>query len=532
MPSLLPPSTSPRYPPARVRPCWSAGLAPWAAAAAAVSSFGAEAQAVAAPPFDSRPQPAAAAASAPVARPASTPAAAGRAAAPTPPAAPTDLKRVQITGNTAGDADSLQRQQSTAAKIIVGRDEIDKFGDSNLGDVLKRLPGVTIGGTPGRGGGPRMRGLGGGYTQLLINGEPIPAGFSLESLTPEQVERIEILRAPTAEFGARAIAGTINIVLREALQKRLNDLRIGSNFERGRTTPGISWTRNDKLGDGPGSAYNLSVSAFHRKRVDDIDNRSSITDLADPSASALKLQQYETGRDNDARQGLNISGRLQWRLGEGDSLTLQPFMFASQGESNGTRRLVQTSGSSAAPYATADTSNDSSFRVARVNGQWQKRLGSGTRMELRVGGGGFNNRYATLRPEFDGNGAPSRTLADEGTLRERSWTSIGKLSHELASEHSLVTGWDLESIDRTEQRSTLQNGQPLLAGFGNELNASSRRVALYIQDEWNPTKQWSAYAGLRWERIATRSKDALNPVSRQSAVWTPLSSPLGPPSLP
>src|SRR5204862_508651 len=83
-------------------------------------------------------------------------------------------------------------------KIIVGREEIDRFGDSTLGDVLKRLPGVTIQGRPGRGGAIRLRGLGNGYTQILLDAERVPPGFSLDSPTPDQIERIEILRAPTA----------------------------------------------------------------------------------------------------------------------------------------------------------------------------------------------------------------------------------------------------------------------------------------------------------------------------------------------
>lgn len=445
-------------------------------------------------------------------------------ARPTAPAArPADLQRVQITGSTAADGDSRQRQQSTAAKIIVGREEIERYGDSNVGDVLKRLPGVTLGGPPGRGGGgPRMRGLSGGYTQLLINGEPIPAGFSLESLTPEQVERIEILRAPTAEFGARAIAGTINIVLREALQKRLNDLRLGFSAENGHASPGISWTRNAKLGDSPGSAYNLSVSAFKRSREDTVDSRSSQVELLNGMAGALRQQRFETGEDQDHRQGLNISGRLQWRLGEGESLTLQPFMLVSKSDSSGTRTLRQPVGLAPAPYASAATATDSRFGVARVNLQWQKRLGADTRLELRGGAGGFNSDSHTLRQDFDANNTPIRTLDDNSSTRERSWTSVGKLSHDLGSNHALVTGWDLEGIERNEQRSTLQDGRSLLANFDKELSASSQRVALYVQDEWNPTKQWSAYAGLRWERITTKSDDVSNPVSRQSAVWTPL----------
>ena len=80
----------------------------------------------------------------------------------TPPAnAPVqDMGRVEIKSNR--DNTMEERRQSTAAKIVIGREELDKQGDGTLGEVLKRLPGVTIQGAPGRGGAIRMRGLGGG----------------------------------------------------------------------------------------------------------------------------------------------------------------------------------------------------------------------------------------------------------------------------------------------------------------------------------------------------------------------------------
>ena len=117
---------------------------------------------------------------------------------PASAARPTKLDRVEITGGRANDTE--QRRQSTAAKIVVGRDEIERYGDSTVGELLKRLPGVTMQGAPGRGGNIRLRGLGGGYTQILLDGQRVPPGFSIDSLTPEQIERIEILRAPTAEM--------------------------------------------------------------------------------------------------------------------------------------------------------------------------------------------------------------------------------------------------------------------------------------------------------------------------------------------
>ena len=155
-----------------------------------------------------------------------------------------DMGRVEIKSNR--DNTMEERRQSTAAKIVIGREELDKQGDGTLGEVLKRLPGVTIQGAPGRGGAIRMRGLGGGYTQILLDGQRVPPGFSVESLTPEMVEKVEIMRAPTAETGARAIAGTINIILREGQRANPDDLKVGGAFENGHRSEGLNWVRNLK----------------------------------------------------------------------------------------------------------------------------------------------------------------------------------------------------------------------------------------------------------------------------------------------
>lgn len=71
-----------------------------------------------------------------------------------------------------------------------------------------------------------MRGLGNGYTQILVNGERPPPGFSMDALAPDQIEKIEVIRAATAEHSMQAIAGTINIVLTKVVSKPQRDLRL------------------------------------------------------------------------------------------------------------------------------------------------------------------------------------------------------------------------------------------------------------------------------------------------------------------
>lgn len=447
--------------------------------------------------------------------PASNPPAAPAAAA----SSPAGSQRIEVTGGRGSDSE--QRRQSTAAKIVIGREEIEKFGDATVGEVLRRLPGVTTPGAPGRGGAPRMRGLGGGFTQLLIDGQRVPPGFSLESLSPEQIERIEILRAPTAETGARAIAGTINIVTREGFRRRLNDLRLGLSVENDRVTPGLFWTRNDSAGD---LTYNVVGALFRPDRAS-----SSRTDtLATRRADGTVLRDTtETVQSDDRGTGVRLNGRLQWRLGEGgDSLVLMPSLFHNDFE--GQRRIVQDrrvalAGADDYDRATVDTVNRST--ALRLGTQWRQRLGPG-RIELQGGVGEFRSLSRSHREEYASGGAAAlRTVDDRGEISDRSANLTLKYTSLVGggTEHSLVTGFELEALRRSESRSTLQDGQPLLTEFGDNLQASSTRLAAYAQDEWSLDKHWAFHAGLRWEGIATRGEAADGVTPRnESSVWTPL----------
>ena len=448
--------------------------------------------------------------------PAPTPAPAAEAAPaaekPATPAA-TQLERVEVTGGALKDSEA--RRQSTAAKIIIGREEIDNFGDSTVGELLKRLPGVTMQGAPGRGGNIRMRGLGNGYTQILLDGDRVPPGFSLDSLTPEQIERIEILRAPTAETGARAIAGTINIITREGYRKYINDLRLGLGFENGNLQPGLSWTRNDSAGS---LIYNLSLSAYRQKR-----DSESVVATVDQTLDTGEVTQslLEQLQSHDQRQGLNLSSRLQWRDEQGDSLVLAPFVVYSRGQSHSSAAFVESFGEPP-PYASAVGDGNSTYSQLRLNGQWNRRLADGLRLEVRGGLGQARSDGASLRNQFNTDGS-STQIDDSYDIRDRSLNLNGKLSKLFDSGHSLVSGAEVEGTRRIENRVTLQDGQPLLADYGENFQASTSRFAIYAQDEWNPTEQWSAHAGLRWEGIATQGDAGDGSLSRNvSSVWTPI----------
>ena len=413
---------------------------------------------------------------------------------------------------------TTERRDSSASKIIITREDIEQYGDSNLGEVMRRLPGVTTGGRPGRGGPPAMRGMGGGFTQILINGERISPGFSIEQITPEMVERIEILRAPTAETGTRAVAGTINVVLREPLRQRNNDIRIGAQEERSKYSPNISLSRNDTLG--PTGTYNLTVSL---NKTDQLTNTASASRYIDIPSGRVNLAQSTFSQSHENRDGMFATSRFQWRLGAGEMFSIQPFVVRNKFNTKSTSTLTQTVGATPPPYATSTGETEGTFNVARAMLMLNKRLDPSLRMELRGGVGQFKSDTDSILRERSSGGATVLTQTTDNSTKDNSWNLVGKLMYNwLDGKHNLVTGWEYEETKRTDNSVTLLNGSAQLTDFGNQIDVSTTRKALYVQNEWEPLPQFSTYLGVRWEGLETKSRTLTNPVKNTSSVINPL----------
>ncbi len=432
-----------------------------------------------------------------------------------PPSAPVqDMGRVEIKSNR--DNEMEERRQSTAAKIVIGREELDRQGDSTLGEVLKRLPGVTVQGAPGRGGGIRMRGLGGGYTQILMDGQRVPPGFSIESLTPDMVEKVEILRAPTAETGARAIAGTINIVLREGVRANPDDLKVGSSFEHGYRSEGLNWIRNLKTEPLIGT---LTVSAMNSWRPED---NTSVTDsevAANDLFPMLASQRVRNTVSLGHRQGMNANARLMWRGEQGRTMILMPFMVYSENKNVGQINLTDAktiNGVSQAMLSdTASSTTNNRFVLTRLNGQWNQRFSADSRFEFKFGLGEshFKSQFSQLAGSSKGL---LSTLQESQSFKDISQSWNGKLTQVVGNGHQMVSGVELEGVRRNEEANA-----EVTDDAGN-IRARTQRWAIYTQDEWNINPKWSAHAGIRYESILTEGNNEESQKSNKSSVVTPL----------
>ena len=438
--------------------------------------------------------------------------AAGQQAAAEPVSAP--IQKVEIKGAAASyDA----RRNDTATKIVITQEEILRNGDTTIGEVLKRLPGVTVGGVQGRGGDIRMRGLGSGYTQILLNGEPSPAGFSLDSLSPDMIERIEIMRAATAEYSTQAIAGAINIVLKRAIVTAQRDIKAGVQQDNGHYGTNLNIQLADRSGP---LSYALGGGITYAKfeRPAEV-----VTEGSNPAGAPTLLRRADQ-HNRGHFEAFNLSPRVNWTLGPGDVITSQSFINLNRFNGDNTERVATLLG--AAPqYSGTHVAIESNSELLRSDLSWTRKLAEGAKLDMKAGVNynGRDSRAASLGFDAAGQQVLDRLITSSAT--DKGVTASGKYATPIFEGHALATGWDAAYSRRDEDR--IQRETTALAGAAKNLDqvfaANVSRLALFAQDEWTITPRWSVYAGLRWEGIETRSSGAgYAPVDNKSSVWSPL----------
>jgi outer membrane receptor for ferrienterochelin and colicin len=430
--------------------------------------------------------------------------------APKPaPADPKSVQKVEVKGAAEGyDA----RRDDTASKIVLNHDEIVKYGDTNVMDVMKRLPGVTVTGAAGRTGGEiRMRGLGAGYTQILINGERAPAGFSLDNLAPDSVERIEVLRAASAEFSTQSIAGTINIILKRAIQTAQREVKIAYAHAANMRQPSVNLQLADKKGK---MSYSVAANAqVSRNERDQVVQEETI------SAAGVRTLLRDTDSPGVGHsKNLNLTPRINWNLDNGDTITSQSFINAGRFKAE-ERTLTRTSVGAQPLYNDIDLDMDNGFEMLRTDLNWTKKLGNSQKLDMKFGGNVISMRNEQRRTAVPSLGGANLNSKINLHGNERGWTSTGKYSTPLFEGHALSVGWDGGYQERSESRTQRETGTAA-RNFDEWFEADVSRLAVYVQDEMSLSKQLSVYVGARWEGIETESvaNDAAKSKTRISVL--------------
>lgn len=148
------------------------------------------------------------------------------------------------------------RTESTEPVLVYDTDYFQRFEPLTAGDALKRVPSVTFLSDVIESDGARLRGLDPGYTQILINGDKVPGGqvdrsFFLDRIPAELIKQVEIVRSSSARRSGDAVAGSLNIVLRDGYQLDGGYVRAGGlHFDDGEIKPSLGAVWGGKVGPG------------------------------------------------------------------------------------------------------------------------------------------------------------------------------------------------------------------------------------------------------------------------------------------
>lgn len=160
----------------------------------------------------------------------------------------TALEEVIVTGEPA----MRNRTDDVVPTLSYDLEYFQRFEPLTVGDALKRAPSVAFLSDVLESDGVRLRGLDSGYTQILIDGERVPGAgldrsFFVDRIPAELIERVEVVRSSSARRSGDALAGAVNIVLRDSLSLDGGYVRLGalnwSDSEYGRWggTYGAVW---------------------------------------------------------------------------------------------------------------------------------------------------------------------------------------------------------------------------------------------------------------------------------------------------
>lgn len=229
-----------------------------------------------------------------------------------------NLEEVVVTANRS-------EQKRNDAPVIVNTLSPKILNNSQsvtLGQALNFLPGLRLENNCQNCGFSqvRMNGLEGPYSQILLNSRPVFSGlagvYGLELIPANMIEKVEVVRGGgSALYGSNAIAGTVNVILKDPLgdsyELGLNYGLIGAGLKgTGGAAPDIQATFNTSVAS-DNNKSGISLFGFTRSRA--------MFDANDDSFSELT-----------PIKNLNLGTRLFHRFGQRDKLSIEFFTISEE----------------------------------------------------------------------------------------------------------------------------------------------------------------------------------------------------------
>lgn len=145
------------------------------------------------------------------------------------------LGEVSVVGIMKQNTDVAMLQVARNSQMVVSNvsaQEIKRTQDSNAGEVVRRVPGVSIIEDKF----VMVRGLSQRYNNVWINGGAVPSSeadsraFSFDIIPSSQIDNMQIVKTPSPEYPADYSGGFITINTKDIPSENTADIMIGGNW--------------------------------------------------------------------------------------------------------------------------------------------------------------------------------------------------------------------------------------------------------------------------------------------------------------
>ncbi len=399
-----------------------------------------------------------------------------------------DLKEITILSVKDMDA----RKQSTPAKLVYTSKDFERFELTTIGDYVRTLPGVVIDkGNEAKD--VKFRGLDKEYTQILINGERIPDGgekreFQLDRIPLNMVERIEIYRAPNASMDAQGAAGTINIILKNAVDQKT--LRFNGSIGKV---------------DGFGTVYDGYVQAGTKlgKNLNVLLNGGYQSRIAPKikTKESFKNDVLQTGDvENEVKKysEANFAPRIDWKLSNKHQLSFDPLYLYSLEDKDLNKPSYKYSTTKI--DTTSEKTNEKKDRSGwALRGTYRFNPSQKHRFTFRSYYQVYDEVKDKLTYKYKADGV-TQAEATEETETKQDKELLGRVTYDYTGkQQSVSAGFEISSKDRNRDKIKLKNGAAEKAGAKDRYLAGEDRINIYVIDEIRIGKRHVLSPGVRTE---------------------------------
>lgn len=237
----------------------------------------------------------------------------------------TTLGAVLVTEARSGQAAALaQQQNSPNVTNVISADQVGRFPDANIGDALKRVPGITVALDQGEARFGSIRGTEPRFNSVMVNGERVPSAeaevrsVQLDLIPADMVQALEVSKTLTPDMDADAIGGSVNVVTRAAPSgfRLSTTLGTGHNVIREKPVYLGSVVAGNRFFD---DRLGVIFSASYYDQDFGSDNKEGTwnkTDLGVPYMNQFDLRRYDVQRTRRS-----IAGSFDYRLSPTSTIT-------------------------------------------------------------------------------------------------------------------------------------------------------------------------------------------------------------------